>query len=72
MSDEQVLASAVQKAYDEAPNFWWLHSRKVALIFDQNRAYKLPPDLVENLYEKKKERPDVEFEIEAASLNPFK
>lgn len=75
MTDEQVLSVAVQKGYDEAPNFWWFHSRRVALIFDQKRAYNLPPDLLESLYEKKPHLENVDFDIEIASfpiINPFR
>lgn len=45
MSDQQALAVAVQAAYQVEPNGWWIRGKRPYLVFEEGRAYNIPPEL---------------------------
>jgi hypothetical protein len=45
MSDEQVLSLAVQEAYSEEHNVWWINDKTPYLVFEPSRDYDVSPQL---------------------------
>jgi len=41
MSDEQVLAMALQKANESKKVLWWINDRETYLVFDTTRDYRI-------------------------------
>ncbi len=47
MSDEQALSLAVQDAYDQESNAWWINDKTPYLVFEPSRDYDVSPQLVQ-------------------------
>ncbi len=43
MDDEQVLVQALQSAYKERGNFWWINEKRPYLVFESSRKYNVDP-----------------------------
>ena len=43
MDDEQVVVQALQAAYGERDNFWWINQKRPYLVFASERTYKVDP-----------------------------
>jgi hypothetical protein len=47
MTDEQMLAVAVQRAYEVENNSWWINDKSAYLVFDPRKTYSLSPELLD-------------------------
>ena len=43
MDDEQVLVQALQAAYGQRENMWWINQKRPYLVFDSGRQYRVDP-----------------------------
>jgi len=65
MSDEQVLAMALQKANESREVSWWINDRETYLVFDSTRNYHIS-DATYAAFELKLDRRE-EFGVETST-----